>query len=60
MSSRKLIRRDQVRCACGCCKTYAMINRYACGCVGVEIFNDQQPCKGCTNFRGMRHSCPKC
>lgn len=44
-------------CGCGRCSTYAELTHYSCGCVEVEIFNDQTPCDECTDFSGQRERC---
>jgi hypothetical protein len=44
-------------CGCGACPTWAEITEYDCGCVTVEIFDDQDPCDECTDFSGKRERC---
>lgn len=44
-------------CGCGTCSTWAQITEYDCGCVTVEIYDDDDPCDQCTDFSGQRQSC---
>ena len=51
-------RRQDCRCKHGC-PTHAIITKYECGCVDVEIFNDSTRGSDCSNFSGMRRRCGK-
>jgi hypothetical protein len=44
-------------CECSTCITYARVKEYDCGCVEVEIYNDQDPCDDCSNLSNLRESC---
>lgn len=45
---------------CGCvhgCETSATITEWDCSCVTVEIHNNRNPGRDCTDFSGMRERC---
>lgn len=58
--ARKLINKETVRCACRQCGTSAILERYDCGCVRVQIINDSRRGSTCTNFSGMKYTAPGC
>lgn len=49
-------RTQNCRCTHGC-GTSATITRWSCGCVEVDIHNDQSPGGDCSDFSGMRYFC---
>lgn len=49
--------KEDCKCRRKGCLTWAEITAYKCGCVTVEIFDDDDPCDECTDFSGKREYC---